>query len=205
MIENNYRSDIKFVTNDYRLANLIRMMNYEKIKYCILNNKIYNDDNKEIIIDDTEYDFIDSIYKNKLPLWETPTKNARKYPDLYNDSKWIIGKREQKRVHNKLLIFENGFKLKIGYLWKHQPFNQRPTYKNKFVKMFYLYDNENKLILENENWGAILSQTQQYIKDNAKQFYDEYKKVTIKGYCKSEDVEFTIVKYDILENYWYSY
>ena len=33
MIENNYRSDIKFVTNDYRLANLIRMMNYEKIKY----------------------------------------------------------------------------------------------------------------------------------------------------------------------------
>lgn len=149
------------------------------------------------------YRELEQKYSNKIPLWETSIKNAKKYPDLYNDTKWIIGKRENKRVHNKLLILDNGFKFKIGYLWKHQPFNQRPTYKNKFVKMFYAYDDNNNVIIENENWGAILSQVQQYIKDNARDYYDNYRKVIIKGYCKSENTEFDIVEFDILENKWY--
>lgn len=209
----NYRIDIQdidglFCKNAYlEIKGYMDEKSEEKIKlfreqypqYKLLI--IGNCDGKKVKCD-ISYKELEDKYKPLLPLWETSTKNAKKYPDLYNDEKWIIGKREQKRVHNKLLIFENGFKLKIGYLWRHQPFNQRPTYNNKFVKMFYVYDGNNKII-ENENWGAILSQTQQYIKDNAKEFYDKYKKLIVKGYCKSANIEFNIVEFDILENKWY--
>ena len=201
---NIYRSDIQISIDDYKKANLIRVMQYEKEEYKIIDNKIFDKNNTEIILNiDDKYSYYDNHYSKLIPLWETDIKNAKKYPDLYNDAKWIIGKRENKRVHNKLLILDNGFKFKIGYLWKHQPFNQRPTYKNKFVKMFYAYDDNNNVIIENENWGAILSQVQQYIKDNARDYYDNYRKVIIKGYCKSENTEFDIVEFDILENKWY--
>ena len=61
---------------------------------------------------------------------------------------------------------------------------------------------DNDVIIENENWGAILAQTRQYIKDNAKQFYDSYDKISIYGYCKSENKWFEIVKFDILQTEW---
>lgn len=208
---NIYRSDICINTKDYRLANLVRALNYEKIPYKIINNELYyiKDENNIIHINfnEKDYEVLDKHYINIIPLWETEQKNAKKYEDLYNDKKWIIGKRELKRVHNKLLILDNGteegFKLKVGFLWKKQPFEHRPTYTKykKFVKMFEARL-DNNVIIENENWGAILAQTQQYIKDNAKQFYDSYDKISIYGYCKSENKWFEIVKFDILQTEW---
>ena len=206
-----YRFDICINTKDYRLANLVRALNYEKIPYKIINNELYyiKDENNIIHINfnEKDYEVLDKHYINIIPLWETEQKNAKKYEDLYNDKKWIIGKRELKRIHNKLLILDNGteegFKLKIGFLWKKQPFEHRPTYTKykKFVKMFEARL-DNNVIIENENWGAILAQTQQYIKDNAKQFYDSYDKISIYGYCKSENKWFEIVKFDILQTEW---
>ena len=38
---NTYRSDICINTKDYRLANLVRALNYEKIPYKIINNELY--------------------------------------------------------------------------------------------------------------------------------------------------------------------
>ncbi len=101
-----------------------------------------------------------------------------------------------------LLKLDNEFNLKVGYLWKHQPFKQRPTYNGKFVKLFRVYY-QNELIIEGENWGSILAQSQQFIKDNAKDFYDTYNKLNIFGFCKSENIEFKIVDFDILETKWY--
>lgn len=204
---NNYRSDINKYTDDYRLANIIRALNYENIPYKIINNEIYSNKDpenpKHIKITEDDYNKLDQYYRNKLPLWENDLKNAKKYEDLYNDKKWIIGKRELKRMHNKLLIFDNGYKMKIGFLWKKQPFKQRPTYTNykKFVKNFKIQLND-KIITENENWGAVLALAQQYIKDNAYDFYSNYDKLDIYGYCKSENTWFKIVRFDILETEW---
>ena len=39
---NTYRSDICINTKDYRLANLVRALNYEKIPYKIINNELYH-------------------------------------------------------------------------------------------------------------------------------------------------------------------
>lgn len=204
---NKYRGDIKKYCDDYRVANIYRALQYENIPFKVVNNKLYyvSEDNTEhlISIKDDEYKVLDEHYKKIIPMWETESKNAKKQPDLYNDSKWIIGKRELKRVHNKLLILENGFKLKVGFLWKKQPFLGRPTYTehHKFVKTFKtVYKGET--IIENENWGAVLAKTGQYIKDNAQEFYDNYEDVSIYGYCKSEDKWFEIVQYNILETKW---
>ena len=191
-------NDINCIYINKKISNLCRILIYENQPYEIINNEL-NDINNYLKYD---YEKLEKQYINKIPLWETKDKNLKKYPDLYNDDKWIVGKRENKRVHQKLLILDNGFKLKIGYLWKHQPFNQRPKYNNKFVKSFKVYYNNN-VIIENENWGAILSQAQQYIKDNAKVFYDNYDKLLIRGFCKSENIEFDIVEFDILENKWF--
>ncbi len=203
---NIYRGDIKLNIKNYKLANIIRMMIFENKKYKLINDKIYdNITNEEIIFNDNEYDYINDYYKCLIPLWEDKYCNAKKYPDLYDDSKWIIGKRENKRIHQKLLILDNGFKFKIGYLWKHQPFNQRPVYgeHKKFVKTFRMLNKENNILNENENWGAILALTQQFIKDNAKEYYKDYtKKLVIQGYCKSEDTWFDIVEFDVLKNKW---
>lgn len=68
--------------------------------------------------------------------------------------------------------------------------------------MFYAYNDKGEILIEDENWGSILARTGQYIKDNAKYYYDTYEKITIKGYCKSEDKYFDIVKFDILQNQW---
>ena len=73
----------------------------------------------------------------------------------------------------------------------------------EFVKNFKAFDINNTEIVEDENWGSILAKTQQYIKDNAKEYYENYKnKITIKGYCKSEDTWFDIVEFDVLKNDW---
>lgn len=184
--------------NSIEDRNLLRILQFEKVKYnkdSDINKLIKN-------ISNNDYLKLESFYINKIPLWETIYKNLKKYPDLYNDEKWIIGKRENKRIHNKLLILDNGFKLKIGYLWKKQPFKQRPTFNKKFIKNFKTYYN-GKLIIEDENWGSILSKSKQYIKDNSRKFYDNYDKILIKGYCKSENIEFDIVEFDILENKWF--
>lgn len=205
-VANKYRSDIDFTTANYKKANLIRILQYEKIEYTIgERNKIFvNGVEKQL--NDEEYAKAEEKYSKILPLWETEMKNAKKYEDLYNDKKWIIGRREQIRKHPKLLVFDNGFKLKVGFLWKHQPFTQRPTYNvgqnKKFVKMFYVYNEAGEVILEDENWGSILARTGQYIKDNARHFYDSYEKLMIRGYCKSEAKYFDIVQYDILETKW---
>lgn len=182
----------------------------EKIKLIINKFKRQNPNEKLLVISDdckTDikpdilYSELEKKYKPLIPLWETKDKNLKKYPELYNE-KWIEGKREQKRKHHKLLKLDHDFNLKIGFLWSHQPFDSRPKYNNKFVKTFEAYCN-NKLIIEDENWGSILSKVKQYIKDNAMEFYKEYKKIVIKGYCKSEDIKFDIVEFDILECHWY--
>ena len=205
-VENTYRSDIKFNTKNYKKANIIRALQFENIDYEIKENNIIFVDGKPFDFSDENYNRLHEKYINVLPLWETEYKNAKKYEDLYNDKKWIIGKREKIRKHPKLLVFDNGFKLKIGFLWKHQPFNQRPTYNvginKKFVKMFYAYNDKGEILIEDENWGSILARTGQYIKDNAKYYYDTYEKITIKGYCKSEKKYFDIVKFDILQSQW---
>ena len=154
--------------------------------------------------DNIEYSKLENDYKNLIPLWEDSTCNLKKYPLLYNE-RWIVGKREKKRVHNKLFVTKNGFKFKIGFLWKKQPFDGRPTFgiHKKFVKNFKAFDINNIEIVEDENWGSILAKTQQYIKDNAKEYYENYEnKITIKGYCKSEDTWFDIVEFDVLKNDW---
>ena len=205
-VENTYRSDIKFNTTNYKKANVIRALQYENIDYEIRDNNIIYVDGEKFDFSEKNYKKLDDKYINILPLWETENKNAKKYEDLYNDKKWIIGKREKIRKHTKLLVFDNGFTIKIEFLWKHQPFNQRPTYNvginKKFVKMFYAYNDKGEILIEDENWGSILARTGQYIKDNAKYYYDTYEKITIKGYCKSEDKYFDIVKFDILQNQW---
>ena len=222
---NTYRADIKHdlkSSNQIQLANIIRIFNYENKKYELINdtlldieglflssNSIMSIDNDYITIDNTKisYNVLESEYINRIPLWESLSCNAKKYPDLYNDGKWVIGKREEKRKHHKLLKLENGFLFKVGFLWKHQPFDQRPTYNvngnKKFVKTFKALDTNNT-ILEDDNWGAILAKTQQYIKDNANYYYKNYEKsITIQGYCKSEDVWFDIVKFNVLKNIWF--
>ena len=204
MKDNIFRSDIQLEVEDYKIANIIRALNFENKPYIYKDNKIF-ENGKEIEMDDNAYAFLDMYYSKLIPLWENQKQNAKKYPDLYNDRKWIVGKRELKRKHQKLLILENGFKFKVGYLWKHQPFEQRPTYTEhrKFVKTFRVIDRENNIIIKNENWGAILAQTQQYIKDNALEYYKDYTKcLLIQGYCKSEDTWFDIVKFNVLKNEW---
>lgn len=191
-----YRSDIGKYCETIEEANIERIIKYEKEK-----------NNTELTSSEFDYEQVKDIYKKLIPLFEDEKTNAKKYPDLYDDKKWIVGKREKKRVHNKLLIMDNGFKFKIGFLWKHQPFEQRPTYKvginNKFVKTFRAKDINNNIICENENWGAILAMTQQYIKDNAKEYYNNYlNNITIEGHCKSEDKWFEIVIFDVLKNKW---
>lgn len=206
-MNNLYRSDVGFTMQDYKIANLIRMLQYKEIPFDFLNGIIIRKDTNTEVKLDNEYEYLDMHYSKLIPLWESDNINAKKYPDLYNDKKWIIGKRELKRKHQKLLILENGFKFKVGYLWKHQPFDQRPTYNinnhKKFVKNFRVIDMENNIIIENENWGAVLSQCQQYIKDNAREYYEDYsRKLIIQGYCKSENVWFEIVEFDVLKNKW---
>jgi hypothetical protein len=42
---NTYRSDICIDTENYKLANLVRALNYEKIPYKIINNELPNSEN----------------------------------------------------------------------------------------------------------------------------------------------------------------
>lgn len=209
----NYRIDILDVDGLFGFKNCyIEVKGYmdeqseRKIKlfreqYPDLKLIVISDDERHSIKPDIKYSELEGYYINKIPLWETKNKNLKKYPDLYNEN-WISGKRENKRVFPKLLKLNNDFNLKIGFLWKHQQFNQRPTYNGKFIKEFKVYHNNNEIIYD-ENWGSVLSKTIQHIKSNAMDFYNNYDKLIIKGYCKSENIELDIVQFDILENKWF--
>ena len=79
---NTYRSDICIDTENYKLANLVRALNYEKIPYKIINNELYytKDENNPIHINfnEEDYEVLNNYYINILPLWETEQKNAKK-------------------------------------------------------------------------------------------------------------------------------
>ena len=131
-----------------------------------------------------------------------------------------VGKRENKRKHKHYMQVEDKY-LRIGLNWKKQPFKGRPKINNMFMDMFKFTDefldvslnnyNENvisknvisqNVISQNENWGAILANARQYIKDNASEFYDNDKYVSIYGRFKKTGEWVEIVQFNTTDNKW---
>ena len=150
---------------------------------------------------DINYNDLEKKYKPLIPLWEDKLQNIYNKPELYT-KEYTIGKREQKRKHKRFLQTDDDYNLKIGCLWKKQPFNGRPKdINNNFMDNFKIYHNETELN-SNENWGAILAIARQHIKDNVKDFYNNNEKIYICGHVKKTDEYIRIVEFDAMKNYW---
>jgi hypothetical protein len=118
-----------------------------------------------------------------------------------------IGKREEKRKHKKYLKLDNNKYTRIGQNWKKQLFHGRPHVNKMFMEDFnaYIIDSENNkiIIAEHSNWGSILAKTRQYIKDNAKEYYNTDKCVTVSGKIKKTGEWIDIGEFNTMHNRWF--
>ena len=145
------------------------------------------------------YEWFAKKYQPLIALWETDRQNVDKTPDLYK-REWVIGKKELKRKHKKFFQ-PNGKSVKIGQLWKKQPFVGRPKYDNNFINTFKIYDSEtNDIIFEHDNWGSIVAKVRQHMKDNAYEYYDTGRYAICAGHVKKTDEWVNIIQYDTMTN-----
>ena len=146
---------------------------------------------------DRSYEWFEKQYKGRIALWETKRQNVDKTPDLYK-RQWVIGKKELKRKHKKFFQPE-GKSVKIGQLWKKQPFIGRPKYDNMFMDTFKIYDSEtNELIFNHDNWGSIVQEVRRHMKDNAYEYYNTERYAICAGHVKKTDEWVDIIRYDTM-------
>lgn len=148
---------------------------------------------------DRSYEWFEEKYVGKLALWETERQNVEKTPDLYK-REWVIGRKELKRQHKKFFQPE-GKSVKIGQLWKHQPFIGRPYYNSLFMDYFHIYDSETKKVLfEESNWGSIVMTVRRYMKDHAFEYYNTDRYVICAGRVRKTQKWIDIIRYDTMNN-----
>lgn len=146
---------------------------------------------------DRTYEWFEQQFKGRLALWETVRQNVDKTPDLYK-RQWVIGKKELKRQHKKFFQPE-GKSVKIGQLWKKQPFKGRPYYDQMFMDTFKVYDSEtNDIIFEHNNWGSIIMAVRRHMKDNAYEYYNTDRFAICAGHVKKTDEWVDIIRYDTM-------
>lgn len=146
------------------------------------------------------YEQFQNQFKDKIPLWETSKQNVDKNPDLYK-KQWTIGKKEIKRKHKKFFQ-PKGESVKIGQLWKKQPFKGRPYYDKRFIDTFKVYDSLTKeVIFEHTNWGSIILAVRRYMRDHAIDYYNKERFAICAGRIKKTQEWVDIIKYDTMTNH----
>lgn len=207
----NHRNAIIIV--EYNLTNNI----LNKIRNFRINhsddptNKLYliTSENSNYIREkyemDRSYEWFEEKYTGRLALWETERQNPIKTPDLYK-REWVIGKKELKRQHKKFFQPE-GKSVKIGQLWKHQPWTARPYYNGMYMDQFKIYDSETgKIIFEsiNDGWGPIVMAVRRYMKDHAFEYYNTDRYAICAGRVRKTQEWIDIVRYDTMNNLYFN-
>ena len=148
---------------------------------------------------DRSYEWFEEKFIGRLALWETARQNVEMTPDLYK-REWVIGKKELKRQHKKFFQPE-GKSVKIGQLWKHQPFTGRPYFDQMFLDDFHIYDSETKeIIFQETNWGSIIMAVRRYMKDHAFEYYNTDRYVICAGKVRKTQQWVDIIRYDTMNN-----
>lgn len=150
---------------------------------------------------DRSYEWFEEKCIGRLALWETDRQNVETMPELYK-REWVIGKKELKRQHKKFFQPE-GKSVKIGQLWKHQPWTGRPFYNLMYMDQFKIYDSEtHKVIFESlhDGWGPIVMAVRRYMKDHAFEYYNTDRYAICAGRVRKTQEWIDIVRYDTMNN-----